>query len=203
MLRNLMNTSRTQTGGLLLVLLLVLSACEMPLTAPTPTLNSGQQATMGAPASEPPATSSETPVQVFLPEIDKPPTEGSPEATQSGPILPQDSAGRLAFLKNGDLWLVELPQVEPRRLSSSSDLMTFSWSPDAARIATFNGRSLCFVELAGEQTSECLGMGLTEEQAIIPRGIVWSPDQTTIVYGTRPTPVPGRRHPDRHSFPPR
>ena len=181
MLCNLMYTTRTLTRGLLLVMLLVLSACEMPLTAPTPTLSSVQQAATGAPASEPPANSSETPVQVFLPEIDKSPTDDSPEATQSGPILPQDTAGRLAFLKNGDLWLVELPQIEPRRLTSSSDLLTFAWSPDAARIATFNGRSLCFVHLAGEQTSECLGMGLTEEQAIIPRGIVWSPDQKTIV----------------------
>lgn len=177
MLHNLMNTTR----GLLLVSLLVLSACEMPLTAPTPTLNSVQQATLGAPTSEPPVTSSETPVQVFLPEIDKSPTDDSPDATQSEPSLPQDPGGRLAFLKNGDLWLVELPQIEPRRLTSSSDLLTFAWSPDAAQIATFNGHSLCFVDPSGEQTSECFGMGLTGEQSIIPRGIVWSPNQKTIV----------------------
>ncbi|OGO30414.1 MAG: hypothetical protein A2Z16_00065 [Chloroflexi bacterium RBG_16_54_18] len=181
MLRNLMNTSRTRFWGLPLILLLVISACEMPLTAPTPTLYSVQQATTGAPASDPPASTAEPPVQVFLPDIDKSPTDNSPTATESGETTPQDSAGRLAFLKNGDLWLVELPQLEPRRLTSSSDLQTFAWSPDASRIATFNGRSLCYVDLAGEQTSECLGLGLTEEQSIIPRGIVWSPDQKTIV----------------------
>lgn len=174
----LKSTSFLHTTGLLLVLLVGVSGCEMPLTAPTPTMNAQQLA----------ATSTSAviePVQVYLPEIDRPVGEVTPPVSQEIPAAPppgnQEVDSRLAFLKNGDLWLVELPATEPRRLTSSSDLSTFAWSPDGSRIATFNGHSLCFVDITAARTSECLGLDLTDEQAPVPRGIVWSPDQQTIV----------------------
>lgn len=169
-----------------LFFLILFSACEMPLTAPTPTMSFQQLAATSTSAAS--SVTLETPVQVYLPDIDRPGTETSPVAlpetpanTPIGTGEAQKSDSRLAFLKNGDLWLVELPNLEPRRLTSSSDLSTFAWSPDGSRIATFNGHSLCFVNSKEAIANECLGLDLTDEQAPVPRGIVWSPDQQTIV----------------------
>lgn len=162
---------------LALSLLLVLAACEMPLTAPTPTPSQ-----LNRPSATP-SEGAQSSEQVFLPEVVQPAITPTTDQSNNPPTVTPagETRARLAFLKNGDLWLATLPQPEPRRLTSSSDLMTFAWSPDGVRIATFNGRSLCFVDPSGNKASECSGLDLSDDQSIIPRGIVWSPDQSTIV----------------------
>lgn len=88
---------------------------------------------------------------------------------------------QLAFLKNSDVWLVDVPNGEPIQLTHSGNVMSFAWSPDGERIATFNGHDLCFVQREGGLTTHCIKLGLSGSQMTVERQIVWSPDQKCMV----------------------
>jgi hypothetical protein len=175
----------------------LLAACSL-LPTPTPTPQVAEIPTAGVTPVEPFQPSSPTPeatVQIYLPEVAKPtevypaPVGVSPtEQVQPTPPLAPSISGRLAFLQNGDLILADLPGPVLHQLTSGAGLLNFAWSPDGSRLATFNGHQLCFLDSAGAPLGDCLDLGLTDEQAPIPRGIVWSPDESTIVLWNQANP---------------
>jgi hypothetical protein len=87
----------------------------------------------------------------------------------------------MAFLNEGDVWLLDTPTGKPYPLTVAGDILAFGWSPDGQRLATFNGRSLCFFHSDGNVRTACLELGLDDSQAQVPRNLIWSPDQRWIV----------------------
>jgi hypothetical protein len=88
---------------------------------------------------------------------------------------------QLAFLREKNLWLLDTPDGEARQITETGDLLSYAWSPDGERLATYNGHELCFVNEEGSSESPCIDLKLGDNQAKIERHIVWSPDQKTIV----------------------
>lgn len=173
----------------MLVSLFIMSACSL---APTVAPDTDLPPTASSPPPPESTDSIETPLQpqapapettfdVFLPEVSAPEEtsqEIQPPATSPPPAAPDAT---LAFLKEGDLWLVGVPGGVPQQLTQSADLFSFAWSPDGQRLATFNGRNLCFLNLDGSSAEDCIELGLDESQAQVERRLVWSPDQNVIV----------------------
>jgi hypothetical protein len=111
------------------------------------------------------------------------PTEG-PAVTASVPShpTPAPSAGpQLAFLKDGDVWLLDQPDGKPYPLTVLGNLFSFAWAPDGERMAVFDGRQICMVHRDGSVRTACLDLGLDDMQSKIQRLMIWSPDQTYIV----------------------
>lgn len=126
-------------------------------------------------ALQPAATAETTPAP---PQAQTPAVEG-PVAPATLP--PSTGGPQLAFLKDGDVWLLDQPAGKPYPLTVAGDILSFAWSPDGQRMATFNGRSLCFFHSDGSVRSACLELGLDANQSQVARTIVWSPDQRRIV----------------------
>ncbi|MBN2547634.1 MAG: PD40 domain-containing protein [Anaerolineales bacterium] len=178
--------------GRLTILALFLTACNLPAvpvtvkptTAPvlasqTP-ISPGLQPTSpseAVPTEQPLNQSSPMPEatdNVFMPKIENPNT---PE-----PPANPEPAARLAFLKGGDIFLVDVPSMQSRPITQSANLVSFAWSPDGSRLATFDGHKLCFIREDGSSDAQpCVDLGLDDMQATIERRIVWSPDQKAIV----------------------
>jgi WD40 repeat protein len=97
----------------------------------------------------------------------------------TAPSLPEGP--QLAFLKEGDIWLLDSPEGQPYQLTFAGDLVSFAWSPDGERLAAFNGNGLCFFQRDGSIRTACLELGLDDEQSTIARQIVWSPQQNWVV----------------------
>jgi len=97
------------------------------------------------------------------------------------PALPQSSGAILAFLKDGDIWLLDEPGGQPYPLSVTGDIISFAWAYHGERIAAFNGKSICFIHRDGSVRTACLELGLNETQAKIKRNILLSRDQRWIV----------------------
>ena len=91
------------------------------------------------------------------------------------------SGPALAFLKNGDIWLLDEPGSEPYPLTIAGDILGFTWTPDGERLIAYNGTSLCFYQRDGSIRTACLELGLNEEQSSIERRLVISPDQRWVV----------------------
>ena len=173
-------------SAILLVVLLLQAACTSVATpaektqppADLPPTQSPQDTQ--APA-QPEVLPSPT-VQVFLPEVqgggqDTP----APVAPTAEPVEPAIPPSQLAYLKNNNLWLASLPGGVPVQLTTSNDLLSFAWSPDGTMLAYYNGRGLCAVQPDGAQVGTCIDLELSEDQALIERRIVWSPDGRTLV----------------------
>jgi hypothetical protein len=143
------------------VLDLTVPTNEQPSTISSATPENTAETTVTAPSEASATTAAETPT---LPS-EKPPVLG-----------PQ-----LAFLRDGDIWLLDSPHSQPYQLTIAGDIMSFAWSPDGERLAAFNGRSLCIFHRDGSIRTGCLELGLSEMQAQIERRLVWSPDQHWIV----------------------
>ena len=142
---------------------------EAPDAAPT-----GPQTT--SPAVPPPAKGQTTDGQtadrqVFLPHISR----------QNAASAMSQAQAQLAYLKNSDLWVVDLPGSKLRQLTQSGDIISFVWAWDGTRLATFNGEEICFVQQDGSVRTACLSVGLNAEQAKVSLQMVWSPDQRHIV----------------------
>ena len=194
--------------GMLIVVSLVLTGCNLPQSAPS---GSAPTAAITEEVIElpniPPSTE-ETPIpvtvegqeqpaveetsQVFLPQIEKPegstqgelPVEQATSAETPSPESPSSIQGpntELAYLHEGNLFLVEIPSGSPRQLTSENDLLSFEWSPDGMNIATYNGKNLCFVQRDSSSLGECIDLKLDDTQAKIQRQILWSPDQKNII----------------------
>lgn len=88
---------------------------------------------------------------------------------------------QLAFLKEDDVCLVDVPDGNPIQLTHSGDIAAFAWSPDGERIATSNGHSLRFVEHDGSSTIPCMDLGADSFQSTKRHQIIWSPDQQHII----------------------
>lgn len=87
----------------------------------------------------------------------------------------------LAFLKDGDIWLLDEPGGQPYPLSVTGDITSFAWAPGGERLAAFNGKTLCFINRDGSVRTACLELGLNETQSKIERRILLSPDQRWVV----------------------
>jgi hypothetical protein len=128
------------------------------------------------PAEVQPPTPAAEPTQGVVPTqapVESPPPSPTPAPAWSGP--------QLAFLKAGDLWLLDWPGGSPRQLTQLGNLKSFTWSSNGLRLAAFDGRNLCVFEADGSQLQACLDLQLDERQSAIERQLIWSPDQRTIV----------------------
>jgi WD40 repeat protein len=175
----------------LTALLLATAGCDAlnpprPIQAPT----SGPATTTPAaqPATPPAAPATTTPLQPGVPGATQPPIETAPiaptaagEGPAAPPTLPPSGGPQLGFLKDGDVWLLDQPTGQPYPLTVAGDILSFAWSPDGKRLVIFNGRSLCFFHSDGSVRTACLELGLDDNQAQVPRNIIWSPDQRWIV----------------------
>lgn len=145
---------------------------ESPYNPPSP-----EETAIPVPVEGQDIPTAEATSQVFLPQV---------EAQQSSSQM--EAATELAYLHDGNLFLVEIPTGSPRQLTSENDLLTYAWSPDGNQIAVYNGNQLCFIQRDGSSAAECLDLALDEVQSKIRRQIVWSPDQKTIVLWNSVTP---------------
>jgi hypothetical protein len=164
----------------LTVLLLAAAGCQA-INLPLPGGPSPQPPTQ-IPSPLPAATA--TPLQPAATiVIGDTPVASQPtgELPPAPPTLPPSGGPQLAFIKDGDVWLLDDPGGQPYPLTVAGDIVSFTWSTDGQRLATFNGRALCFFHSDGSVRTACLELGLDEAQAQVPRSLVWSPDQRWIV----------------------
>ncbi len=68
----------------------------------------------------------------------------------------------LAFLKDGDIWLLDEPGGQPYPLSITGDIISYTWAPGGERLAAFNGKTFCFINRDGSVRTACLDLGLNE-----------------------------------------
>ena len=169
---------------ILSVAIFLLSSCSAAV--PTPDLSTATAAEIEPPATlEQPVTPSDipAPTNTAVPPTE-PPTAVAASETSKPEILPSvfPSTGPvMAFLKEGDIWLVEEPSGIPYPLTIAGDILGFTWAPNGERLAAFNGHTLCFYNRDGSIRTACLDLGLNDEQAKIERRLVLSPDQRWIV----------------------
>jgi WD40-like Beta Propeller Repeat len=102
-------------------------------------------------------------------------------APTSFPTLAPRVGPGLAFLKDGDIWMMDKPGSEPYPLTVAGDIIGFTWAPNGDRLAAFNGHTLCFYQRDGSVRTACLDLGLNDEQAAIKRRMTLSADQRWIV----------------------
>lgn len=179
-------------------LLFLLAACNLPVSqALVPTVVPTHLPEIIPTETAPLVSVSEgqvSPTQaVFMPILNPPTGEApaaaqttpgiqSPEATEAPPATADQLAGpTLAYLFEGNIWVVDYPGASPRPLTQSAGARSFSWAPDGARLAFYTGRLLCFASFLEGTTSGCQDLGLDDYQASIDRNLSWSPDQRYIV----------------------
>ena len=186
------NFIRISLRVIIVIQLLILAACNLPLSTNTSTtattgasltpIPTQPQKTIEQPTSaqkSPPTAVPQETSQVFLPEIIglEQPTPGAVASTPA-PIEPADT---LAFLRGGDLLLVDFPSGTPRQITQVANLLSYAWAPDGSRLATFDGHSLCLINPDGSSNAPCIDLGIDDAQAVVERPIVWSPDQRAVV----------------------
>lgn len=110
-----------------------------------------------------------------------PPPATEPAITPTTTTVLPMHGQQLAFLKNGNVWLVEVPTGNPARLTDSGDVQSFAWSADGERIATYHGHSLCFTEYDATSTTPCISLDIQTTQTPRHSQMIWSPDQQHIV----------------------
>jgi len=130
-----------------------------------------------SPTSQP-AGFQTTPAQ---PELTQTETPFTAPVLQITPTFFPAIGPALAFLKNGDIWLLDGPGTEPYPLTIAGDILGFSWTPDGERLIAYNGGSLCFYHRDGSIRTACLELGLNAVQALVERRLVISPDQRWVV----------------------
>lgn len=146
--------------------------------SPLPTTDASTDATapIAQPESPTQAPDAGPTHQVYLPEISQGEGgEGTPEAAAA----PGGAALQLAYLSEGNLWLIDIPPGSPQQLTQSGDLLSFAWAPDGSRLATFNGRTLCQLNPDGSEAG-CIKLDLDDFQAQAPRQIAWAPDLSSL-----------------------
>jgi len=162
------------------VILLLMTACAIspsPADSTTaPTIRASQ-----SPQSQPTLKTTSTVSQIV-------PTERSTPVPL--PTLPAAVGPALAYLKSGDIWMVDEPGSDPYPLTVAGDILSFAWAPNAERLIAFNGRTLCFFHRDGSVRTACLEIGLSDEQAQVERRLVLSPDQRWVVLWNPASPPP-------------
>jgi len=182
---------RRLCADLIILISLLLSSCNLPVTA----ADTPEATPRVVPADIPAATSAAaepgeagpTPTQaVYVPVLNPPTAEGPAEAkpgeTPASPQAPASASGPLlAYLFEGNIWVLDAPQAEPRPLTRSAGARSFTWAPDGSRLAFYTGRMVCFAALADGAITGCLDLGLNDYQASIDRRLAWSPDLRYLV----------------------
>jgi len=175
----------------LIMVLISLSACTPPFsptTTPSPFKAPTEANVLTNVAPQPAATlgqptKSTDESVVLTPEVSTSSTTQPYPAATVG-VTPSEApfAGpALAFLKDGDIWLLDEPGGQPYPLSVTGDIISFAWAPGGERLAAFNGKTLCFINRDGSVRTACLDLGLNETQSKIERQILLSPDQRWVV----------------------
>jgi hypothetical protein len=175
----------------LIALLSSLSACTLPSTAQTTLPPSAIAPAAILPTAIAPqltTTNGEPEFSTGIPVVptsvmsEIPTIQTYPAATVEATPSEIPSAGpTLAFLKQGDIWLLDEPGGQPYPLTVAGDIISFSWAPGGERLAAFNGKTLCFIYRDGSVRTACLELGLNETQSKIERRILLSPDQRWVV----------------------
>lgn len=164
---------------------ILIAACSLPGSQKLAAENPTAKPVLTPPSFQPhppvtaEAPAAETPTIVLNAEPSKPEITATLLSTLD--VAAISPGWQLAFLRQGDIWLLDSPDGEPYQLTIAGDILSFAWSPDGRRLAAFNGRSVCFFHSDGSIRTACLELGLDEEQAQIVRRMVWSPDQRWIV----------------------
>ncbi len=92
---------------------------------------------------------------------------------------------QLAFLRLGDVWITNVPDIAPIRFTASGDVLTFAWLPDGMGIVTFDGYAICYMNYPADGTAgKCIDLNLSE-RFTQGTGIVVSPDQHSVVIWSR------------------
>jgi hypothetical protein len=92
---------------------------------------------------------------------------------------------QLAFLRLGDVWITNVPDIAPIRFTASGDVLAFTWLPDGTGIVTFDGDSICYMNYPADGTaSKCIDLNLSE-RFTQGTGIVVSPNQHSVVIWNR------------------
>ncbi len=128
--------------------------------------------------TEPTNTPSAIAIEISETPASQPPPAASAVATETSISR---IAPTLAFLKDGDIWLIDEPGGKPYPLSVTGDIISYAWAPGGQRLAAFNGKTLCFINRDGSVRTACLDLGLNDAQSKIERQIILSPDQRWIV----------------------
>jgi hypothetical protein len=176
---------------LLIVVLVSLPACTQPFAPPTsqplpevPTeaIVLTEIVPQLTATHEGPEVSTISPVASSTVIIEPSTLPPSPQPTVEPPPSEVPSAGpTLAFLKAGDIWLLDEPGSQPYPLTVAGDILSFAWAPGGERLAAFNGKTLCFINRDGSVRTACLDLGLNESQSRIERRLLLSPDQRWVV----------------------
>ena len=139
-------------------------------------------------APQPAATNGEPEISTEIPAApttvknETPTAPPYPSVTTEVPPSEISSAGpTLAFLKDGDIWLLDEPGSQPYPLSIAGDIISFTWAPGGERLAAFNGKTLCFINRDGSVRTACLDLGLNETQSKMERRLLLSSDQRWVV----------------------
>ncbi len=171
--------SRRLSGAaaLLLVGLLAFAGCtssEVPVTqtAAAPT----KPAVVGAGA---------TPTRAALPSPSSSPT-GTAVASPTATVVPTAAAaraqqGQIAFVYQGDIWLISPDGKSQRRLTNDGGYSTPRWSPDASRLAFVRGTGLRarLGLMNADGSGKKLLAGTT---GAADTGPVWSPRGNLVAY---------------------
>ncbi len=148
----------------LITLLLFTAGCDADYL-PLPNLNVPQEPAPASPTMPPATTTPLQPAEPAVPTetapvkttpVQEQPASPTPVAEQTAaptpvleqpvaqPTLPPSGGPQLAFLNQGDVWLLDQPDGKPYPLTVAGDILSFAWSPDGQRLATYNGHTLCF-----------------------------------------------------------
>ena len=175
----------------IIALLVLLSACTPPAAPrtvqPLPEVPTKPIAPTGA-TPQPAATVGEPEISTEVPVIPSTVMNETstvlPSPVVTAELIPSEipSAGpTLAFLKDGDIWLLDEPGSQPYPLTVAGDIISFTWAPGGERLAAFNGKTLCFINRDGSVRTACLELGLNDTQSKIDRRLLLSPDQRWVV----------------------
>jgi len=174
------------------VLMLFLTACSslsglnIP-GLPTSSATTPEQVNPNFPALPPNFTPQATPIQPqvptqpFVATVVAEPTRNVPTVAPATTQAAEPVGPTLAFMKEGDVWLLDQPGTKPYPLTVMGNLISYVWAPNGERMAVFDGHSLCMVNRDGSVRTACLDLGLNDTQSKIARKMVWSPDQRYIV----------------------
>jgi hypothetical protein len=115
------------------------------------------------------------PVAPVMPAVEKP--------TPVPAVVPsEEPVTQLAYLRDGDIWLYDFATNSESSTTDGGNILAYVWSPDGARMATYDGQQLCFVALAvQEQRQPCRELGTVERDFGRNAQIIWSPDEQFIL----------------------
>ena len=88
--------------------------------------------------------------------------------------------GTLAYIQGGDVWVKELPDGEPKRLTTDGRNRSPRWSPSGDWLAFYKGNSPSAVSREGDQVWVIRKSGISA-QAFPNCSLDWSPASDTLL----------------------